>query len=491
MSKSKATKVDNESLNVPIWVSVVSEAGVRKLSFHARHLVCTGPRTLVLRRLLWISLFFAGGLWPATADACSCATERLPCGATWSADAVFVGHVVSIQSSTSPGNFPFKRHVELAVLEAFRGLQPSQVSLVAEGSNCDYPFRIGETYVVYAYRSADGQLSTSICARTRPVAEANEDLTYLRSLTALDPSSPARVDGRVQLWEYPAPPGGQLKPVPRVAVTATGGGRTFSARTNDRGDFQLTGLTLGTYDLIARAPDGYEAVKRTVQIHDSRGCGTTALFIRHDGRVMGRVVDGRGGGVGGLPLELVRSGELDTPGGSPTRVQTWTRSDGTFELRLVDPGEYLLGFNSIRPYNNGRLTFPRALHPGVLEPTAASRVKVTAGERVRLGNFVVPESIKLVTVPGIVVDEAGLPIRGANVVLRDRTGDPNRIGPIFVTGDDGRFAFSLVDGGRYDVHVTRYLGDERRPREVQTGVVPFTASSQTPLVTAVMRPNRN
>jgi hypothetical protein len=92
---------------------------------------------------------------------------------------------------------------------------------------------------------------------------------------------------------------------------------------------------------------------------------------------------------------------------------------------------------------------------------------------VRLGNFVVPESIKLVTVPGIVVDEAGRPLRGAIVALRDRTEGPNVIGPRFVTGDDGRFAFSLVDGGRYDVHVTRYLGDERRPSEVQNSVAVY------------------
>jgi hypothetical protein len=384
-----------------------------------------------------------------------------------------------------------RTQVDIAVLEAFRGVQQPQVVLVAEGSNCDYPFRMGETYVVYAYRLADGQLVTSICARTRPVAQANEDLTYLRSLATMDPAGPARVDGQVRLWEYPAPPGGQLKPVPRVAVTATGAGRTSSVRTNDRGEFQLTGLTVGTYDLIATAPDGYDAVTRTLQIHDPRGCGLTALFIRHDARVIGRVVDRRGSGIGGLPLELVPSGELDTPGGSVERSQTWTRSDGTFELRLVQPGEHLLGFNTIRPYNNARLTFPRVLHPGVLEPTAATRVKVTAGERVRLDDLVVPESVKLVTVPGIVVDEAGRPVLGANVVLRDRTEGPNLIGPRFVTGDDGRFAFSVVDGGKYDVHVTRYLGDELRPREIQTSEVPFTASATTTLVTAVMRPNRN
>jgi hypothetical protein len=355
--------------------------------------------------------------------------------------------------------------VQLAVVEAFRDLQLSQVTLVAQGTNCDYPFKMGETYVVYAYRSLDGTLSTSICARTRPVAEATEDLTYLCSLATMDPGSAARIDGQVRLWEYPAPAGGQLRPVPSIAVTASGGGRTVSTRTNDRGDFELTGLTLGTYDLAASAPGGYDAVKLTFGIRDPRGCGRPTLYIRHDSRVMGRVVDGRGSGISGLPLELVLAAQLDTPGGSPSRVQTWTNSDGTFELRLVQPGEYLLGFNSIRS-RNGQLTFARALHPGVLDATAATRVLVTAAERVRLGNFVVPESIKLVIVPGIIVDEAGRPVRGANVVLRDRAEGPNVIGPIFVTGDDGRFAFSLVDGGKYHVHVTRYLGDERRPSEV-------------------------
>ena len=93
-------------------------------------------------------------------------------------------------------------------------------------------------------------------------------------------------------------------------------------------------------------------------------------------------------------------------------------------------------------------------------------------------------------VPGIVVDETERPISGARIHLRDRTEGPNTIGPVFTTAADGRFAFSVVDGVKYDVHVTRYLGDELRPREVQTSVVPFTASTRTPLVTAVMRPNR-
>ena len=55
---------------------------------------------------------------------------------------------------------------------------------------------MGQTYLIYAHRLRDGQLATSICARTRPVAEAAEDLTYLRSLATLVPGTPGRVASR-------------------------------------------------------------------------------------------------------------------------------------------------------------------------------------------------------------------------------------------------------------------------------------------------------
>ena len=171
----------------------VREAKVPRLASGARYLVCSGPETLIVRWSLATSLLLASMLWPTSAHACSCAGDGLPCDAAFRADAVFVGHVLSIESSRGGGNFRLRAQVEIAVLEAFRGLLQPQVALVAEGSNCDYPFRMGETYVVYAYRLADGQLVTSICTRTRPVAQATEDLTYLRSLATMDPARPARL----------------------------------------------------------------------------------------------------------------------------------------------------------------------------------------------------------------------------------------------------------------------------------------------------------
>jgi hypothetical protein len=437
---------------------------------------------MVTRKLLTTLAVCAIGLLPKAADACSCAVPGSACDAAWGAEAVFVGNVVSIESS-SVG----ERRVQLAVVEGFRGFQLSQVTLVTGygQADCGYPFQIGESYVVYAHRSPQGQLSTNICSRTRLVRNAPEDLTYLRSLASIPPGSLARVAGRVQLWQLGPNPGG---PVPNVTVTARGEGRTLSARADSRGEFELPGLPLGKYEIVARVPAGYESIPRTVEIHDPRGCGPTILYVRYDGRVAGRVVDRRGVGVRGLPVELVLPADVDKPGGSSNCFQTWTSADGSFELGLVSPGEYVLGFNTIVGID-GQRTWPRAFHPGVTEPAGAARITVSAAARVRLRDFVVPDGIRLVTVQGIVVDEAGRPVSDATIALRDNTEGPNIIGPRFITGDDGRFAFSVVEG-KYDVHVTRYVGADPATREVQIAMVAFTASATTPLVTAVMKPNR-
>jgi 5-hydroxyisourate hydrolase-like protein (transthyretin family) len=262
-----------------------------------------------------------------------------------------------------------------------------------------------------------------------------------------------------------------------------------SARTNERGEFQLNGLSTGTYELKATAPQGYNAVARTIDIHDPRGCGTTVLYLRHDARVSGRVVDSRGIGVGGLPLALLSSGQ-PTPRASAAAVRAWTRTDGTFELELVQPGTYELGFTAPRPLN-GRPTEVSAFYPGVPSRVDATKVVVAVGARVRLADFVVPATVALATVAGAVVDEAGNPVRRARVVLQQNVEGGGTVGPTFVTGEDGRFAFSLVEGARYVVHVTRYIGDERRPTGTQISMVPVTVASATPALSVIMKPNRD
>src|SRR5262245_53623484 len=108
-----------------------------------RQVPCLAPlRLMMASRLLAVIVVSVSVLWPASVDACSCAFNGLPCEAAWRAEAVFVGHVVSIEWTTSANVPLLGGRVELAVVEAFRGLQLSQVTLAIEGSNCDVPFRM-------------------------------------------------------------------------------------------------------------------------------------------------------------------------------------------------------------------------------------------------------------------------------------------------------------------------------------------------------------
>jgi hypothetical protein len=424
----------------------------------------------------------AGALWPSGAEACSCLSSGLPCNAVWRVDAVFVGRVVSVESSIAPADRSGRR-VELQVAQAFRGLASSPVTVLAGFGTCGYSFRVGEAYIVYALRMPNGHLTTSICSRTRPVAQAAEDLAYGRSLAAFAPGAPARLAGQVQLWEYPLPPGGQLRRVPGVAVTATGHGRTFTTRANDRGEFELTGLLPGKYDVIADAPDGYYASARPVEVHDPRGCGTEPVYIGYDGRVRGRVVDHDGRGIGGLALGLVSRTDIS----NGERVQAWTTTDGTFELRRVSPGEYLLGFYGTRSKDNHPLPWGRGFYPGASLPGDAKTIVVNIGDRLELADFVLPDNVRFASLNGLVVDDALRPVRDAIVRLRSDQG--NTIGPPFTTGVDGRFDFALIEGGRYEVNVTRYAQPDAQTPAVRSRTVRLTAASGSTPIVVQMKPN--
>ena len=429
------------------------------------------PRTIVALACLGLAL------WPASADACSCAGPGSPCQAVGRADTVFVGRVVRSVSGNG--------QVDFAVVEPLRGVQDWQVRINNGPGNCAYSFTTGESYLVYTYRTPDGQMSTSMCTRTRPVADAAEDLAYLRSLAAIPPETPARVAGRVRLMDRFRATNDQIKPMPGIAVSAAGEGGTFSATANDRGEFVLTGLRLGAYDLTTKVPQGYESPPVRIEIHDPRGCGEVGMAVWYDGRMTGRVVDRNGAPIRHLPLELVPARDVNVPAGERYYNAARSNDDGTFELRRVGPGDYVLAVAATAAPKVG--IADRALYPGAGDPARASTVTVGAGEQVRLQNFVTPDSLRLVTITGAVVDEKEQPVRDAEVTVGGREtegGGPVRLAAAL--DSDGRFTLTVLEGMQYVVYVTRRTA--AGPRQI--GRMPFTAASGSPPVQVVIRPSR-
>lgn len=140
--------------------------------------------------------------FPTAAAACSCAPSGPPCQAYFSTDAVFVATVQSITTRERPaGDRPFERRlVRLAIDGPSRGVTGTSVDVWTGtgGGDCGFGFKEGLRYVVYAYRQADGTLSTGICSRTALSAagsfkiRAFDRLTYIVQADVTIPRPPSR-----------------------------------------------------------------------------------------------------------------------------------------------------------------------------------------------------------------------------------------------------------------------------------------------------------
>lgn len=147
--------------------------------------------------LIFICTLVLLGVMSATANACSCGGPGTPCEGYGSATAVFAGAAVSMRENKRPD--PAKREAnrdqeEIDVLprtfrfsveQPYLGIDGAEIE-ISTGSgagDCGYDFKIGQRYLVYAYRYKD-QLTTSICTRTKSFERANEDLAFLGNLSS-------------------------------------------------------------------------------------------------------------------------------------------------------------------------------------------------------------------------------------------------------------------------------------------------------------------
>jgi hypothetical protein len=426
---------------------------------------------------------------PPPAEACKCAAPGAPCSAFWQADTVFLGRVTSIETARQVRDPLNAVRVHFTVQHGYRGAGTGQIAVHTSSSDtsCGYPFRTGETYMVYANQSSSGALVTTLCSRTRRAAVGADDVAYAYYAASTPTGFRSRIAGRIRPWGWSGSEETE-RTFSGLRVTATSGEQQFSTVSGASGEYVLPDVPAGKYVVAAEAPPGYEPVVRQIDVRDPQGCGPADIVMKADGRVSGRVVDSRGVPVPGLPLDLVVEAERDLLGGSQKRVSGWTGPDGAFEFRLVPQGEYVLGFNTTRG-NDGRLALPRAFYPGVVEANDAGTIKVAAGERVQLQDFVVPQAIRLTTVKGVVVDVDGRAIGGATVTLRDDSEAPNVIGREFKTTDDGYFSFAVVVGVRYDLHISRRVTPNGTAPRNHVTTKYFTAAAGLPIMTVVLKPS--
>ena len=389
-------------------------------------------RVTAIRLSLVVVFLAALVLAPHTAriaSACSC-MENPTCAAVGMADAVVVGAVLERKRETVGGSLGWTVHT-VAVSRTLRGSADPIVTLVPDvlvtadalerskaypgeqtlGSSCDYPFEIGEQYVIYLRRTPSGRWTTSPCAGTKPLAKAAEDLDYIADLVTAPRD--ARVYGSVtRMVRDPSDPTRTgTKPAPGVRIALTGAAG-FTVTSDAKGEFDLK-VPPGEYSV---APAVSSMVKvyggpRRIALREY-SCAPVRFSLIANGRVEGRVVHPDGTAVMDASVDLVPAGEPFDPKSSLDLVPSRNvDKEGRFAIDGIMPGRYLLAINArfgpraISPYKPTYLV-SRDGEPRVFE----------LGEGERLTGFtVVVTPLTRTTLAGHVAFADGRPAPDANV----------------------------------------------------------------------------
>ena len=116
-----------------------------------------------------------------TGFTCTCMPSKNATRELEQSAAVFSGKVLAVKGTEQESGFYANVEVVLEVQRSWKGIEEKTVSVFtsSQSSACGYGFKKGEAYLVYASKTTEGRLTTSICSRTRRIKEADADLKEL------------------------------------------------------------------------------------------------------------------------------------------------------------------------------------------------------------------------------------------------------------------------------------------------------------------------
>jgi hypothetical protein len=403
----------------------------------------------------------------APAKACSCIAPGPPCQAYGRSSAVFSGQVLEIVPFDG-GGYPQKL-VRFAVSEAFRGISGSSVEIVTGngGGDCGYPFKVGESYLVYSHSSPqDNRHYAGICSRTAPLSEASQDIEYLRGLSVAEPGG--QIFGSVKKFRQVNADRSHepLAPMEGVRVIIEGGGKQVAAVTDEKGSYRAAGLRPGNYLVRVQAPAGLYpgADQHKVEITD-KGCAVVDFIFKPNTSLSGQVFDEGSAPAPKITVDLIPSDEINQRY-QGHRLYVQTDDEGRFTFRTIPHGTYYLG---IRLYRVTAPTFPypRTFYPGTRDIEQAQTITITEGQTVEGFNIKLPAKLRLRKIEGSVTWPDGKPVPDASLCVEEVEYAESSLcyGNDAKVGEDGRFSFTLYDGMRYLLrsHVNlRGGGNEQR-----------------------------
>lgn len=377
--------------------------------------------SLILFALLGIFLFS----YPAYA--CTCGNSEPPVEFN-EARAIFIGKMLEGTEEIKVADELKKSYVieagkvRFAIEEIFKG--PVAKELTVEiashaGTNCGpYGLKRGERYLVYAYANGDNwnELYTGVCTRTSLVSSdyIKEDLAFLRHLPPV--GSGGNIEGSI--WTDHRSEG--KSPFANLIVHITGPDRKVrSIRTNSNGEFRLSKVKPGKYQLDPQLPASYaldlrfviDRLPTEIEVED-RGTAVASLKVVITSLVSGRLVDTDGHGVNTAMFKFLRTTSPDNDYAAAYGHSTGENGDFTFED--VPPGEFVMliemEHHNIKKNRN-------YYYPGTFDRHRATPFKVRLGDTQSGFLFTLPDEFKVRSIDGQVVWPTGKPAANVEVGL--------------------------------------------------------------------------
>ncbi len=236
----------------------------------------------------------------------------------------------------------------------------------------------------------------------------------------------------------------------------------LKATTDPDGNYQITGLVAGTYEVTPLAP---AFVVAEISAHGIRGervilaegenVERIDFSLTRGGVITGKVTFADGRAVIDEQVNIVEQEDQRSAATYPTMPQV-TDDRGIYRIYGLPAGRYKVSVGqpdegNFRGYNRGKTTYQRVFYPSVTNIDEAKVIELAEGGEATNVDISVSESIKGYAVSGQIVDgETGKPLSSMRLGIR-KMGADHRYPTFFgaAANAQGEFRLENITPGKY------------------------------------------